>query len=68
MELGGFRISGGFADCKVAMESGWRTVPDGAEKPVCWATTPQKPLENTVQTSTDGLLKITQNKISIQKI
>ena len=68
MELGGFSISGGFADSKIAVESGGRTVPDSAEKPVCWSVTPQKPLENTLQTSRQSLLKTTQNKISIQKI
>lgn len=28
--LGRFRISGGFADCKIAVESGRRTLPNGA--------------------------------------
>ena len=35
---------------------------------MCWSMTPQKPLENTLQTSRQSLLKTTQNKISIQKI
>lgn len=68
MELGGFRISGVFADCKIAVESGGRTVPDDAEKPVRWSMTPQKPLENTLQTSTDRAFSRQLNKISIQKI